>query len=173
MKKMKVLGTAMAMALILSMSLNSYAQGQNRQCNRDMQKSGVCNNIPDLTEDQQAKIKELRLEQMKLAQDFKNLMGENKAKYRTLMTADKADMTAINKNIDEQTAIKNKMMKAKAKHKQAIRSLLTEEQRIIFDTRVGKKGKGHRGHKGYGMHKTGKYGRGLGNDVGKDIGRGM
>lgn len=89
--------------------------------------------ILNLTEEQKSKIKTLRLEHFKEIQPFRNHLGELKAKERTLTSAEKADMNAINSNIDEITKTQNQMMKLRARHHQQVRELLTEEQRIYFD----------------------------------------
>ena len=54
---------------------------------------------------------------------------------KTLTTAEQADMKAINKVIDSKTDVLAKMMKLKAENHQKVRAILTEEQRVIFDTR--------------------------------------
>ncbi len=126
---------------------NLSAQGGNRQCKMQGQK-GTCMMSLDLTEDQTDKIKVLRLEHQKMMLEFKNNIRENKAKHQTLVTADKVDINAVNKNIDEFTNLKNKMLKARAAHRQGVRNLLTDEQRIIFDTQKGRKHKGNRQGRG-------------------------
>lgn len=95
----------------------------------------------DLTEEQQGKIEELKTAQMKEMLQLKNQLNELKAKQQTLKSAENADMKAINANIDEITSVKNKMMKQKAKHHQDVRALLTEDQRVKFDSH--RFGKGH------------------------------
>jgi len=97
---------------------------------------------------------------MKEMLPLKNELAEKMAHLKTLTTKDKVDMAAINATIDEIVVIKGKMMKLQVAHKQEIRKLLTEEQRIIFDTMPHMKGhgkgncdgsgpgKGHRMHRG-------------------------
>ncbi|MFN8206763.1 MAG: Spy/CpxP family protein refolding chaperone [Bacteroidales bacterium] len=94
--------------------------------------------IANLSEEQKTKISAMRTSHMKEMQQLKNLAAENRAHYRTLMSADKADMAAINKNIEEFGKLRVEMMKKQAAHKQDIRSLLTEEQRLAFDMKQGK-----------------------------------
>lgn len=102
-----------------------------------------------LTDDQKAKIKEIHMASYKEMKALQNQMGELKAKQHTLTTADKADMTAINANIDEITKVQSKMMKIRASNHQQIRSLLTDEQKMIFDSKMM-----HRGFKNQ-MHRNG------------------
>ncbi len=89
--------------------------------------------IPDLTEAQEKQMKTLRLEFMKNIMPVKNIIGEKKAKLHSLKSAEKADITAINKQIDEIGILKTQIEKEQAKLEQDIRKLLTEEQRLFFD----------------------------------------
>ncbi|KPK62775.1 hypothetical protein AMJ83_09845 [candidate division WOR_3 bacterium SM23_42] len=89
--------------------------------------------IPDLTEAQKEQMKELRVEHMKALQPLRNQMGEKKARLRTLSTSDKVNMTEINRVIDDIGKMQTQMMKLRAQHRQDVRKLLTDEQRVIFD----------------------------------------
>jgi Spy/CpxP family protein refolding chaperone len=70
---------------------------------------------------------------MKKSQPLQNRMNELRAKEQTLLTSDKADMAAINSNIDSITKISNQLMKVEALHQVQTRALLTDEQQIVFD----------------------------------------
>lgn len=119
--------------------------------------------IPNLTEDQKTKIGELRTKHMKEVQQLKNQVAENRAHYKTLMTADKPDMDAINKNIDELSKMRGEMMKKNAAHQQSIRALLNDEQRLFFDAhRGGKRMRGMGMGPGNGMGRDGMNGKGRG-----------
>jgi Spy/CpxP family protein refolding chaperone len=77
-------------------------------------------------------------------------MNELSARKRTLNTTDKADLKEINSVIDQMTGVHNKMMKASAKHRQEVRNLLTDEQKVYFDSMSGRgrgynRGAGHAG----------------------------
>ena len=102
--------------------------------------------IPGLSEEQQEQIKTLRTEHMKAVQPLRNQLGEKKARLRTLTTADKVNMTEVNKVIDEIGMLQTKMMKLKVQHQQSIRGLLTDEQRVFFDShQPGHDGPRHEG----------------------------
>ncbi|MBL7073837.1 Spy/CpxP family protein refolding chaperone [candidate division KSB1 bacterium] len=103
-------------------------------------------NIPDLTEEQEAKIRGMRVDFMKEGLPLKNEIGEKRARLRTLMTANKTDEKAINKLIDDISRLRTRMMKKKVAHHQAVRRILTEEQRVYFDSKGF--GLGHRGRPG-------------------------
>ena len=73
------------------------------------------------------RVRELRIK-------IRNEIRENNAHRRTLRTADKADMKAINASVDNATELKNKQMKLKESHIQDVRNILTDEQKVKFDT---------------------------------------
>jgi Spy/CpxP family protein refolding chaperone len=87
---------------------------------------------------QREEIKKIRMEQLKERTKTRNILREKRAKLELLQTADKPDMKDINKLIDEIAAIQAQQMKANAANRQKIRSLLTDEQRAVFDARGGK-----------------------------------
>jgi len=131
------------LAMMISLNAGVYAQKGSAKSNgpKDGDKPEFfCKNIPDLTEEQQEKIDALRTTQMKAMQSFHNQLAEKGAHLQTLRTADKVDMDAINKTIDEMGAIRTKMMKSREQHIQDVRSLLTDKQRVYFDN--FKKGNG-------------------------------
>lgn len=152
MKKVSVL----AIALLMIAGTNLYAQrgrnysGQDKGLNRNQS----CQMIPDLTEDQQTQINTLRVANMKQMNVFRNQMNELRAKKQTLMTSDNANMKEMNSVIDQITAVKNQKMKASAKHRLDVRNLLTDEQKVYFDSRP-MRGQGH----GKGMGNGDGYGR--------------
>lgn len=99
--------------------------------------SGMMSAIPDLTDEQQEKIKAIHLNMMKESLPIKNKIGENEAKMKTLQTADNPDMKAINALIDETAKLEADLKKKMAANHQDVRKLLTAEQRVIFDSRFG------------------------------------
>ena len=108
-----------------------------------------CSNLPGITDDQESKIQQLRTQNLKDMQAYRNQLNENRARYQTLMTAPQPDMKAINANIEEREKIKTEMGKKQAAHVQSIRQVLTDEQRVYFDQHIGNR-KGCRGC-GYGV----------------------
>ena len=96
--------------------------------------------IPDLTEEQKDEIRDLRTAHMKEMVPLRNQMGEIRARQRTLMSEIPVDQKAVEKLIDEKTALMNKMMKMRTDHKVAIRDMLTEEQQVYLNQR-GQRGK--------------------------------
>ena len=107
------------------------AERQHAQVRRQMDGT----RLSDLTDEQQSKMKDLRLDMQKRILPQQNKIGEYDAKLRTLASVEQADLKAINKVIDSKTEALAKVMKIKAENHQKIRSVLTEEQRIVFDSR--------------------------------------
>ena len=97
--------------------------------------------LPDLTEEQEEQIQSLRTDHLKAMLPLKNELNEMKARLRTLSTADNVDMNEINTLIDEMGEIKIRMMKSGAANRQKIRMLLTDEQRVVFDSRRPRPGR--------------------------------
>ena len=132
---------------------------QRGQMNKSRQDSGFQCNIPDLSADQQKKIEDMSIVHQKKMLQFRNQLQEKEAALNTSRTADKTDMAAINKIIDEIGTIKTQMMKEREAHNQQVRNLLTDKQKVIFDSRRGRGNKqGEYYGNGRGMHNHGKRG---------------
>lgn len=112
--------------------------------------AGFCRNLPGITPEQTQQMDALRIKNMKETQQLRNELGEKQARLRTLSTSDKPDQNAINKTIDEISAIKANMQKNRMATHQEIRKLLNDEQRVIFDNNngPGKRGRGPRDNQG-------------------------
>ena len=92
--------------------------------------------IPNLTDDQKKKINDLRTPLHKEILPLRNQLAEKSAHLKTLQTAEKADLKSINTTIDEMAQLQSQITKRHAAHTQAVRALLTDEQRIAFDMRA-------------------------------------
>jgi hypothetical protein len=103
--------------------------------------------IPDLTDQQKEKIKNLDISHFKELQPVRNEMMELKAHFKTISSVENPNMTEIYKNIDARTALLNKMMKMNFSHQQEIRKLLTDEQKIFLDMKPFRKVPGKFGKK--------------------------
>ncbi len=110
--------------------------------------------MPTLTEDQTIAINNLRVEHEKEMLQLQNKLQELRAQLRTLQQVDKPNTKAVNSKIDEITTLQNKSMKQRAEHQSKVRALLTDEQKLAFDKRVGPHGNFgmQRGMKGQGAH---------------------
>jgi Spy/CpxP family protein refolding chaperone len=135
------------MAILTLMAGNVFAQYGNgpRSGQRAEFKKGPANGL-ELTESQQREMETLRLKLQKEILPIRNSIGENRARMRTLTTADNADLKAINKLIDQNSDLQAQMAKLRAAHHQEVRKILTEEQRIKFDSRAFARGNRNGSH---------------------------
>jgi Spy/CpxP family protein refolding chaperone len=108
--------------------------------------------LAGLSDDQKAQIHKLRISHLKDIQTLQNQIRENRAHYKTLMTSENPDMSAINKNIDEFGSFRNQLMKKQAAHIQDVRKILNDEQRLMFDNKLEQRAQmsERRGMKGHG-----------------------
>ncbi len=111
MKKFILLTTAIAL------SLSAFAQ-----------KPG----IPNLSDEQKASIKQLRIAMGKEIKKANNLLREKKARLITLQDEDKPDQKAIHKTIDEISGLRGQIMKARADFRIKVNAQLNDEQRTAF-----------------------------------------
>lgn len=123
-------------AMLLSVNTNVFAQRGYR--NGSGSGNGIgqgyfCNNIPNLTTDQQTKIDQLRTAHWKKVQGNHNQLAEKRARLQTLRTADNVDMNAVNNTVDEISVIQTGMHKNKEQHFQNVRNILTADQRVYFN----------------------------------------
>lgn len=169
-QKIKMMGVLL-LALIFSVNAYTYAQGgaaggKGNGYGRGNGQGFFCNNIPDITPEQETKINALRSAHLKDKLTYQNQLDEKFARLRTLQSSDNVDMKSINKTIDEISAIQSDILKGRAQHIQDVRNLLTDDQKVYFDSfrRGGGPGMGHgRGHG---------YGGGQGFERGQGHGRG-
>ncbi|MCX6247743.1 MAG: periplasmic heavy metal sensor [Bacteroidetes bacterium] len=91
--------------------------------------------LPDLSDNQKADIKALRLKQMQSMTPYRNQIREKTAHLTTLLTTAPADLAAADAVADELGKIHASVLKLMIHHDQALRNLLTPDQQVIFDTR--------------------------------------
>lgn len=99
-----------------------------------------------MTEDLRASFKTAHIEMMKKMQPYENQLNELSAQLKTGCTGKDIDLKKVDKLIDEQANVRLEMAKIKTNFKLDLRSQLTDEQKVMFDSRAG------RGHKGHGHH---------------------
>ena len=127
---------------LLSPVMAQPSDRQQKDCpqHKYQKNSELCEHLPNLTDEQRNKMQELRISHLKVVQPINNELKLKYAELRILTTAEKADQKAVDKKIDEIYSLKTKKAKMSQAHKQSIRALLTDEQRIIFDSRQGRAG---------------------------------
>lgn len=147
--KTRILG--LALIAIFALSTTAMAQNENRKKRSPEQKEMMMKRQKQMKErhnnfftaEQKEQMKELRLEVAKQVKPLKNELNELNAKQKTLTTAEKADLKAINSNIDKMSATKTEMAKIMAAHHQKVRAMLSEEQLLKFDAMKSRKGGKH------------------------------
>lgn len=91
--------------------------------------------VLDLTEAQSQAIQQLRLAQLESSMKHRNEMASLHLKKRALMLEKDPAMGDVNQVIDQMSELRSAQMKQAVAHRQGIRDLLTDEQRILFDSR--------------------------------------
>lgn len=120
--------------VIAGLSLTSTVMNAQPRCEHETAFGLLTNKIPDLTPEQTAKIEPLEIAHHKRMLQLRSLAGELCAHLRTLETADNPSLDAINKQIDLIGANRIAMMKEQAAFRFQVRALLTDKQKIAFDS---------------------------------------
>lgn len=121
-------------------------QAPARQAERIQPGQRYCLNLPGLTEAQQEAIASLHAKRLEQSVQHRAAMDALRARKRELMVQASPDMNQVNTLIDEMGSMRSAHLKAAAVHRQEIRQLLTEEQRVQFDSQSFRAaGRGGRG----------------------------
>lgn len=146
--KGKLMISILAVLMIAMFSSELQAQrGMGRMKNAGMMKERgpVCMNLPDLSDDQMEGIQKVKTAFLKEIMPIENELDIRQAELKALNAGDKVDLNAVNKKIDEISVLEAKIMKKHAAHRQEIRKLLNDEQKIIFDQKGSRFGRGMKG----------------------------
>ena len=113
------------------------------------------------TVEQREAVKAIRMKTFKELKPLKDKLREMMAHHESLVTAEKADLNAINASIDKMSETKTAIAKIMAREHQEIRALLSEEQRIRFDQmkpgRPERMGRGQAGVPVMPIHRGGNF----------------
>jgi Spy/CpxP family protein refolding chaperone len=96
--------------------------------------SEVMLRMMNLDEDQKEQVKAIMLDGKKELIPFENQLGEKRARLRTLSSGDSYDVNALNKVVDEMADLQASIKKIHIAKRGEIRSLLNDEQKVIFDS---------------------------------------
>ena len=160
MKKLRgKLLTAGMISLLLLASTATFAQrGQGfKQGQRGPGFNTEECRIPDLTQEQQDEIKALRTAHQQAMQEHRTDMRILREEMKDMTSGSDYNVKAAGKKIEEITSLKEKMMKARLAHRNSVRELLTDEQKVVLDShRPGRgmgfgKGHGPHGRRGHGQ----------------------
>jgi Spy/CpxP family protein refolding chaperone len=150
-------GSSLGVLTLMIFSSFAIAQGPDyKMCMGD-------ENIPNLTDEQKAKIEVLKIAHMKEMTSYMTALETLEAQLQQLEIADNADLNKINAKIDEISVVKGNMEKENSKHRQSVRGLLNPEQRTVFDAKCCRgpehggcmghmDGKEHEHSEGYGQN---------------------
>lgn len=107
----------------------------NLNAQRNMRSKKDCPKGIEFSDQQKEQIKESKIEFAKATKDLKNELNELRAKQRTLMSAEKPDLKAINANIDKASDLKNQLRKEQVAMKLDMNSVLTDDQKVMMANR--------------------------------------
>ena len=144
-QKIRLAGVFLLSALMLT-GLNAQSQSRNRQgAGHGQRHQGNIHGQNhqrmakhfslDLSEEQKVEMKALKSEHYTTMKPLKNKMAELKATERTLLSEEKIEMNDVNKVIDEQTDLLNKIKKLQVEHQVNAKSVLTDEQVMKLEQR--------------------------------------
>lgn len=157
MKRVNILMVVLLIASTTVMAQGPRFRGGNVNAG---QYAGMgCYNL-NLTPEQEQKIDDLRVKHIKEITPLRNELAEKQVYLRSLESVDQPDIATINKTIDEIGTLRTKLMKARSAHRAEVSQVLTDDQRVIFNSR-GYMGRGMRGPRGN-MRGGNGFGMGLG-----------
>jgi Spy/CpxP family protein refolding chaperone len=138
--KSKFSAFLIATTLLVVFSIKGQVQAQNTAARAEEMKSNEYNMqkehfgmIAGLTEEQKTKLKDLMYERAKERQMTKAELAEKRAHLRILSLADAPDRKAIDKTIDEISALQGTMMKHAIDMKFNLKGVLTPEQYKVWE----------------------------------------
>lgn len=119
-----------ALVMMLAVSINAgHTQGMDEFDGPGKGFPG----IPELSADQMKQMQTLRLEHQKEVLPVRTQLQSRKLDLETLIM-EEASQSKIDKKIEEIGTIQTQLMKMRVKHRVAVRYLLTEDQKIHFDS---------------------------------------
>jgi len=131
----KLMSTIAILALVVGTSIAQDAPKDGKHHGKHGKHQAMLDDIPDLTDDQKAQIKEIREESRKQMQPQREESKKLRLKMIELKSSENPDQKQINALIDQQAKVKADMMKARTASELKVRSILTPEQRKAFDSK--------------------------------------
>jgi Spy/CpxP family protein refolding chaperone len=140
----------LALAIVLTATM-AYGQDQrgerpHRGKHRAESRAQEMAQQLNLTDEQQQQIKQIRSFNAREQIQRQNQIRELRAEMRTAMTQDQVDRSKINNLIDQIGALEIAGNKERAATMIAIREVLSEEQRLLFDQQTNRRGMRQRAH---------------------------
>lgn len=143
--------TVLLAALLMIGSLAFAQKNERRSTPGRFQKTemGWIGKGLDLSEDQQAKVKELRNDHLKKTSVTKNELKVKRAELEAAIEVDKPDRKKIDLLVSEINELQGAIFTERINHKMEVRSLLDDEQKLKFD-QMGNHGSRYSGKPGRG-----------------------
>ncbi len=139
-RNIAVIGLA---SLLVCLGVSNLSAQGNMRSKKDCPK-GI-----EFSDQQKEQIKKSKIEFAKATKDLKNELNELRAHQKTLMSAEKPDLKAIYANLDKASDLKNQLRKEQFAMKLDVKSVLTDDQKLMMANcpmrnkgmRQGEKGK--------------------------------
>jgi len=152
MKKQILFLLGMLLLIVINLSAQAQERGERKELamNKMDKKERMIAKL-ELTEAQQTQMENLKVDHHKEVQPLRNELRLKKVTLASLTTSPSIDQKKVDRTIDAIGGLETKLLKAKTNHKIAMRSLLNDKQKMIFDhmkEKGGKKGGGHNGLRG-------------------------
>jgi len=153
--KIKIKGTLLAL-LFIGLTLEAMAQPMcgRQRINQNYERPGtgkmMCENLPDLTDEQAAQLKTIRTEHLKQLAPMQSKVQILKAELRDLEIAENYDQKAVAEKLDALYEAKKKMAMQRFEHHNQVRGVLTDEQLAVFNMQGMRQGRGQYGYYGRG-----------------------
>lgn len=136
----KLMSTIGVIALLMGTSFaQDAAPSKEMRQGKQGKHQAMLEELPDLTENQKAQIKDIREESREKMEPQREEMKKLRSKMMELKSAENPDQEQINRLIDEQAKLKAQMEKTRTASELKVRELLTPEQRKVFDAQQKEK----------------------------------
>jgi hypothetical protein len=119
--------------IIMALSCGLMAQPLQERARQTEQNARLSKMVPGFTEEQRNQLKEIQLATLKEVQPLKDELKVNNARLNVLLKQDNPDMKEINNLVEANAEIQVKVKLRSIEGMIMARSLLNEEQKILFD----------------------------------------
>ena len=116
-----------------------------------MYQIGMRSTVFGLSDNQKQQMRDLCIDHLKQVQPLKNQIRELQVAQKGMMMTQKPDLKSLMSNMEKISSVKKVMMKKGVDHRLAVRNILTDDQRVLWDARSSKKGVRCNSQRGYGM----------------------
>ena len=154
------------LTMLMTTAMNAQSHRQGGRSMEPGEREGRFARL-ELTETQSEELTTLHTEQYTIMKPLKNKMVELKARERTLLSEESVDLKSVDKVIDQQTDLMNKMKKLQTKHQVAIKNVLTDEQVMKLEQGRRHYSRMSQGQRTRGAGSWSGYGRGSGRGSGR------